>query len=399
QGQGRGSGFALSASANAEGDVAVGRRRVDLSWRATVKATPLRGTGTLRLAGADINARGSARGALPPAVNATFDGAATMVTEGGRERVPLSGRFRYADGALTASADAQGLGGSVQAALDMRGAVVRRLDATVRSIQLASLLRDASGQVDGRVRAQGTWKALSGSGTLEARSLIWRQVDVGQASARFTAQRGVAEVSFGAPTFNATGSGTATANGFKGTIVLADTALVRLQPLVSPTRPLTGVVAGTVNVDMAWRAPERALVVAHLDRAEVVSGTLDVRARQPFTLTLRGRRAEVAGLDVQGPGMDFRADGSLSLDPQGPLDMQLRGQLDLARVPPPPGWTVQGIATGDVRITGTPTRPRAHGLIAMREGLLQRPGAAPIRVSDGDILLEGDVATARNLGV
>ena len=35
----------------------------------------------------------------------------------------------------------------------------------------------------------------------------------------------------------------------------------------------------------------------------------------------------------------------------------------------------------------------------MRDGLLQRPGAPPIRVADGEILLEGDVATARSLRV
>src|SRR6185503_13073501 len=122
---------------------------------------------------------------------------------------------------------------------------------------------------------------------------------------------------------------------------------------VSPDRPLSGVVSGTVNVDMAWRAPEQALIVAHLDRAEVVSGTLNASARHPFTLTLRGRRAEVAGLDVAGPGMDFTADGSLSLDANGPLDLRLRGQVDLARVPPPTGWTLQGTATGDIRVTGT----------------------------------------------
>jgi outer membrane protein insertion porin family len=60
---------------------------------------------------------------------------------------------------------------------------------------------------------------------------------------------------------------------------------------------------------------------------------------------------------------------------------------------------LQGVATGDVRVTGTRTHPRVQGLIAVRDGLIERPGAPPIRVADGDILLEGDVATARNLRV
>lgn len=401
QGAGRGAGFRLSARGSAEGDVEVRRRRIDLDWRATLSATPARGAGAgaLRLASAEITARGSAEGAMPPAVSAKFDGAATMLTERGRERVPLSGSLRYRSRVLTADVGAKGLGGSMQASLEMRGAVVRRLDATARQIELASLLRDASGRVDARIEARGPWKALSGSGTVQASSLVWRQVAVGDASARFTARNGVADVSFAAPGFNATGSGTATASGFRGTVLLADTALERLQPFLSPQRPLAGVVSGTVNVDLAWRAPERALVAARLDRAEVVSGTLNARARRPFALTLRGRRVEVAGLDVEGPGMDFTADGLLSLDPGGPLDLRLRGQMDLARVPPPQGWTLQGVATGDVRLTGTRTRPRAHGLIALRSGLIQRPGAQPIQVADGDVLLEGDVARARNLRV
>lgn len=401
EGSGRGAGFALHARGSAKGEVETRRARVDLDWRMVVDADPLRrvGAGALRLGDAHITARGRASGAMPPAIDATFEGVATTVSESGRERVPLSGRLRYRSQVLTADVSAKGLGGSVQAALEQRGAVVRRLDATVRSINLASLLRDARGTLDAQVRAQGLWRALSGSGTANVAGLVWRDMDVGEASARFLARRGVADVSFSAPGLNATGSGTATARGFRGTVLLADASLERLQPLLSPNRPLSGVVSGTVNLDVPWGNTDAAVVVANLDRAEVTSGTLSARARQPFRLEMRGRRVTVHGLEVEGPGMDFRADGSLSLSPQGPLDLRLRGNVDLARVPAPTGWTMRGVATGDVHLTGTRTRPRASGLIAMKEGLIERPGTPPIHIADGEILLEGDVATARNLSI
>jgi translocation and assembly module TamA len=389
------------AAGTVAGEADLRRRTVDLDWQVTADVTPAQrmGAGALRFHSAHVEAEGSAAGTLPPAIEARFDGSALMDSASGRERMPFSGTLGYRGATLTADVQATGLGGSLRAALETRGAVVRRLEATLRTINLASLVRDASGLVDADVRAHGPWKALSGTGTALAHDLVWRDVQVGEASARFAARGGVAEVSFAAPVFNATGSGTATARGFKGTVLLADTSLETLRPLLSPNRPLSGVVSGTVNVDLPWGAPERAVIVAHLDRAEAASGTFEARALRPFTITLRGRRAEVAGLLVQGPGMDFAADGSVSLDPSGPLDLQLRGQADLSRVPPPSGWTLQGVATGDVRVTGTRTQPRVNGLIALRDGLLQRPGAPPIRVAGGEILLEGDVAIARNLRV
>ena len=89
-GSGRGGGFALDARGTASGDVEVERRRVDLAWGATLEADPLRRTqGALRLLGATVTARGTAKGALPPAVDSTFAGHALLAGQAGQEQVPL----------------------------------------------------------------------------------------------------------------------------------------------------------------------------------------------------------------------------------------------------------------------------------------------------------------------
>jgi CTP:molybdopterin cytidylyltransferase MocA len=71
----------------------------------------------LRFHSAHVDAKGSAAGAIPPAVAARFDGSALMDAADGRQRVPFSGTLRYRDRALTADVQATGLSGSLSAAL------------------------------------------------------------------------------------------------------------------------------------------------------------------------------------------------------------------------------------------------------------------------------------------
>ena len=401
EGTGSGSGVAVRAQGLAEGGVEVKSRRVDLDWTLRLKADPLdrAGAGSLRLGAADVTARGRAVGPLPPVIESTFEGEATMVTEAGPERVPLSGRLTYRGGVLSAQAGLSGLGGGADLGLSLRGSFVERLELHVRSIDLARLARDARGRLDATATLRGPVHALSGSGRADLGGLAFRQMDVGDANLSFEAKGGRADVAFAAPALNVSGSGVATEQRFRGTLRLADAQIEKVRPLLPTTRPLAGTVSGTVDLDVPWSAPGNTVAVAHLDRADVQSGTLEAHARRPFTLALRGQRVEVQGLDVQGPGMDFSAEGSVSLAPQGPLDLHLRGLLDLARVPAPQGWTLQGEANGDVRLTGTRAQPRANGTIAMSQGLIQRPGAPPVEIAQGEIVLAGDTATARNLKV
>ncbi|HZJ69553.1 MAG TPA: hypothetical protein VFF36_01360, partial [Planctomycetota bacterium] len=153
----------------------------------------------------------------------------------------------------------------------------------------------------------------------------------------------------------------------RGTLTLADAQIEKIKPLLPTDRPLSGTASGTVDVDVPWSAPRETSLLAHLR--------------------------------VQSPGMDFSAEGNLSLAPEGALDLHLKGLVDLARVPAPEGWTLQGEANGDVRLTGTRARPRAFGTLAVSQGLIQRPGTPPVHIEQGQIVLAGDTATAQNLKV
>ncbi|HVR69518.1 MAG TPA: translocation/assembly module TamB domain-containing protein, partial [Vicinamibacteria bacterium] len=166
---------------------------------------------------------------------------------------------------------------------------------------------------------------------------------------------------------------------------------------LSPQRPLEGEISGTLDVALDWSRPQAALVHARVERLEARSGQTWARARTPFALTARGRDITVEGLDLEGPGLAFRGSGRLGLDPDAPLDLEGHLELDLAQVPSPAGWRLAGRVQGDVELGGTPSTPRAIGLVTLSGVEFQRPGFPLITVAEGLVDLQGDAASIREL--
>jgi outer membrane protein assembly factor BamA/autotransporter translocation and assembly factor TamB len=388
---------AVNARLELQGAFAVPSRRVDARFTLDLDARRASTAGAPSLRAAHLVATGRARGAMPPAITAGYTGHLVLQTARGLERVPVSGDARYDDGRIVADAHARAAGGTLDASLDARGSVARRLDVRGRGLDLAWLRPGASGTVDVSFQARGPFSRLTGSGDVVARGLVWDQVRVGDATASVTAVGGRGQVRFEAPELRATGHGTVDMTGFQGTLRLADTPLAPLQPMVSPERPLAGEVSGAVDVSLAWARPEAAVISARVEELQAQSGDLWARARAPFTLTARGRDLTVEGVDIEGPGLGFTGSGRLGLRADAPIDLTGHLELDLAHVPSPAGWRLTGLIRGDVHLLGTPSAPRATGLVTLTGVEFQRPGFPLVTVSDGLVDLQGDSAYIREL--
>jgi len=398
RGEGRSAAdMAVQAKLDLDGTVRPGGPALDLRFTLGLDGTRTTPGGTPGLRAVQVVATGRARGALPPAVTAGYTGHVVLQTARGLERVPISGDTRVQRGAVVADAHARGLGGTLDASLDARGSVARRLDVRASAIDLAALRPGASGTVNLAFQASGPFDRLSGSGEVTADELVWDEVRVGDVLATVTGTGGSGQVRLQAPELRATGNGSVDTAGFRGTLLLADTPLAPLQPMLSPERPLSGAITGTVDVALEWSRPQAALIHARVERLEAQSGQTWARARAPFMLTARGRDVTVEGLDVEGPGLAFQGSGRLGLEANAPLDLTGHLELDLAQVASPEGWRLAGRIQGDVHLGGTPSAPRATGLVTLRGVEFQRPGFPLVEVSEGLVDLQGDAAYIREL--
>jgi outer membrane protein assembly factor BamA/autotransporter translocation and assembly factor TamB len=384
--------------ATASGRVRPRQRTVDLAWTATVDGSRTGGGGPPRVESAHLTARGTVRGAMPPTIQARVEGTVVAATRSGRETLAVRGTAR-AHGS-NASFDLSGTGalGSLRAVGEGRGTVFRRLALEATSLRLDALAADAEGLATFRFDGSGSISRLSGSGSGRIDDLAWRGARIGTTSVRVTARGGRADLAFDAPEVNASGTGRLDGGTLHVDAVLSGTPLAVLRPLVSPDRPLEGLATGTVTATVPLSRPAAATVVARLDSVDVTSGTFVARSTRPFTLTSQDRRIAVEDLAIEGQGFAFHGSGRFGTAPGAPLDVRGDVDVDLERLPAPAGWTLRGRATGHVELTGTASRPRAAGLLALKDAVLQRPNEpAILSVKDGQVRLEGDSAFAQGL--
>jgi outer membrane protein assembly factor BamA/autotransporter translocation and assembly factor TamB len=387
----------VRVKAAASGRVRPRQRAMDLSWTATLDASrPGRG-GPPRLESAHLTARGSARGAVPPVIQARVDGTVATATATGREELAVRGTARAHGSSLTFDVSATGGIGGLRASGESRGSALRRLALEGSSLRLDALVPDIAGRATFRFDGAGSVSHLSGSGSGRVDDLAWRGARIGATTLSVTARGGRADLAFEAPEIHAAGTGRLERGTLRLTASLSGTPLAALRPLVSPDRPLEGQATGTVSATVPLSRPAAATVVARLESLDVSSGAFTARAARPFTLTSQDRRIEVEGLALEGEGFAFEGSGRFGTTPGAPLDV--RGDLDvqLDRLAPPQGWTLRGRARGHVELTGTVSRPRATGVLRLTDAVAQRPDAAVLSVKDGRVELQGDSAVAEGL--
>jgi outer membrane protein assembly factor BamA/autotransporter translocation and assembly factor TamB len=391
--------YGLKARGSASGLVRPRDRFVDLRWTLNVDADRRGGTSMPRLEAVRLSGNGQARGAIPAAVDGSFQGTAQLRTAGGVEPVPVKGTFRSHRGAALVDLTAEALGGTITAKADMRRSFVQRLDLGAPSLDLARLSPDAKGQASLTLTASGPLDRLSGTGRLEGRDVVWAGATVGTLLVDLRGTAGVAQLTLQAPELNLTGEGRLDRRQLVATLHLSNSPLEPLQPLISPGRPLAGIASGTVNVTMPLASPRQAVVQARLEGVEVRSGTMTVRAARPFTITSRDRGVEVQDLQLEAPGVSFQGSGRVGLEPKAPVSLKGTIDADLTKLSLPPGWTATGRVRGDVTVSGSLDRPRGEGAVTLSGVTVQRPGWPLVQVADGEVTVQGDEVSTSGIRV
>ena len=393
---GTASGRKVKADLDASGRVNVTDRAVDLRYTLGLDAGGAGGS-LPRIDDVHVVSRGSARGAIPPAVDGTYEGTLVLATTGGEEKVPVTGRFRAARGATTFTAAARALGGTIDAQGEARGSVIRRLEATGTSIDLGRLHADAGGQLQFRLNASGALDRLTGTATLDVADLTWKEARVGPVTARATGTAGSGTVELTVPDLRASGQGTFDRQALRATLRLDQTPLEALAALSPPADPVTGTTSGTVELTLPFARPESAFVQGTFDSLDITRGQLVARALHPFSATFQDRRLTVEGLELEGNGVTLAADASFGLDPTAPVEGRVRFDLDLTRVPTREGYTLAGRASGDVELTGTRMQPRAYGTVQVKDVEVRDVDSTLLTLADGQIDVAGDAATIPGL--
>jgi outer membrane protein assembly factor BamA/autotransporter translocation and assembly factor TamB len=390
-------GMGLQARLNASGAVTLRSRTVDLAFDVKLDGTrPVAGS-LPRLRSVDLVAKGRARGAWPPPIDATIGGSLDVETASGAETVPLTGRVRYAGGVYSGNAEARGLGATLTASAEGRGSVLRRLDVQGTSVELSLLRPEADGIANFHLTASGPIDRLSGTANVDVPELLWNEERVGPVTVRLEGVLGRGQFTFEAPVLRVTGQGTIDRQTLRATLKLDRTDIERIARLVPLAQPMTGVTSGTANVTVPLSNPRAAVADARLDTLELVTAGITARATQPVVASLRNRILEFTTVQVEGNGVTASASGRIGLDAAAPIDAHVVFDADLARTPHPADLAVTGAAHGDITVNGTRERPRAFGEVALSGISAQRSGQTIVTLEDGRLDLQGDVAVVQNI--
>lgn len=395
--RGTAEGRRVTARLDGRGVVGVAARTVDLRYTLALDAAGATGPATLRVGDVRATVRGTARGALPPVVEGAFDGTAGLTTAGGSETVPLSGRFRSARGVTTFEARLRALGGAVQAEGSYGRGRFERLAAHGEGVQLARVRPEAGGTLTFDLTAAGAPSALTGEARAEVADLLWNGAWLGPVTARASGTAGRGRLSFAAPELRAEGAGTFDRERLQLTARVDQAPLDLVGDALQLQDPLGGEATGTVDVSLPFANPAAATVVARLDSAEVQTPRLEARITQPFLARLQGRRFSVEGLSAEGEGFAVQLTASAGLDPDAPIDGRARFDLDLARLPARAGWVLTGRAAGDVALSGSRRRPRAHGGVDVADVLVRNEEKTILSLAAGRVDLAGEAATTTGL--
>jgi outer membrane protein insertion porin family len=170
-----------------------------------------------------------------------------------------------------------------------------------------------------------------------------------------------------------------------------------------PGWAMTGQVQGHFELTGTRAAPRVTGLVS------IGEGTLQRPGLPPVVvhggeIELAGDKAILHGLSADSQGVAFQVTGEVPLSailpaaqsarlgvaPGAPFNLRASLDIDLARMPSRPDWTMAGTVKGDVTFTGTLDRPRAEGTVALKGVNVQHRGAPLVAVRDGEVQLAGD---------
>ncbi|HVR69263.1 MAG TPA: translocation/assembly module TamB domain-containing protein, partial [Vicinamibacteria bacterium] len=395
-----GGGMRFAARARARGPVRLPGPDLDLAWTASLDTEPASGAA---LPPGRLTAAGTARGALPPAVDGTVDGTLSLPGAAGPVPVRIEGTLRSQADRVRAEVRLEAAGGTVEGSAETAGTRVRALELAGRGVDLARLVAGARGVAAFAWRSSGPLDALSGGGHAAVESLGWRGLELGALRVDVEAERGAARLRAALPRLGATADAR-TALGkdasLRGRIDVAGAPLEALAPLLPEGRPLAGTLTGSATFDVPLADPGAASAEGRIETLEMESGALTAHTVAPFTAGFAEGRVTVGGLHLRGTGLSAQVSGSAGAAPGAPLALRATVEADLGALPVTPrDWTLGGTARAEVTVDGTRAAPRAHGFLSLEDVALDSPAAPPVRVDEGRLALEGDAIRIPGLTV
>jgi outer membrane protein insertion porin family len=366
-----GADHAFTVAAHATGPVRLSPLTLGLDWDSTVATA----SATSALRASALQARGTARGTLPPELAGHVEGTVDLAT---------------AHGPRTARLDAD---------LRARGTRVGALDLRGDALELAALDPRLRGRAGFVLHAAGPLHGLSGEGTLDLPSLGWSEADLGPLRGTVTLRNGAADVSLALPALNVTTDARVDRDRrrLSGRFALQATPLAAAAAALPAGRGVEGTVTAAGTFDIPLATPAAGTVEAEVQALDVVRGDLSTRARQPFGVGLRGRRLAIRDLRLEGPGVTLEATGTVGLDARRALDLEVRAGAELGALPRSGSWSLGGSARAQVTLSGTPAHPLATGFVNLDGVEVASPGLPTAHIEGSSIALLGTDARIERL--
>src|SRR5207245_10427395 len=145
------------------------------------------------------------------------------------------------------------------------------------------------------------------------------------------------------------------------------------------TRPAPRV-TGLVSVgESTLQRPGLPPILVHAGEVELAGDTAVLHGLQA---TMQGASFQVTGEIPLSAILPAGKSEALGVAPSArPFDLHATLDVDLAQMPSRPDWTLAGTVKGDVDVSGTLSRPRASGTVALHGVSVQRGGVPLVTVA------------------
>ncbi|HLF94293.1 MAG TPA: translocation/assembly module TamB domain-containing protein, partial [Planctomycetota bacterium] len=262
-------------------------------------------------------------------------------------------------------------------------------------------------RVDPRVRgtakldltASGPKAKPSFDGRFDFAGIGYEKADFGDATVTLQGTAAASQWTLGAPALSLNGNGdltTGKAPALTGILTADRTPLATFAPLAPGALGLEGTASATADIRVPLEAPAKAEFTARFTILEARTARFGPIQTQPFSIRYGANRGELRDFRAEGPGVRAWIDGDFGLGGSSTVSGKARLDVDLAGVEP----RLEGVAGrigADVNFDGVAERPIVTGAVNLTDVAVDRPNRPRLRVADGVIRIENNVAVADNL--
>lgn len=387
-------GQPITASADLSGAVFPKEERLDLRFTTTAET---QGSGSLR--SGVVQAEGTAKGPWPPSVEGVAKIVASAAVGAAAQPLEAEASFRSAAAGSTLQVKGTFLGGSFEGGGRLAGNRIEEGRLTATSVELHRVDPRVRGAARLDLTASGPTDRPNVDGRVQVGGLGYQGVELGEASMTLQGAASQARWTAAVPSLSLTGGGdliTGKAGMLRGTFTADRTALAVFAPLAPRVEGLEGVAAVTADVKVPLDSPAKADVTAKFTILEVRTARLGPATAAPFSLHYGNDQVELTGFRASTPGITAAVDGRFGVDSGRAISGTARIQADLAAVEPKIE-NAAGTVDATLQFSGNASRPMVSGAINLAGLSIDRPAKPSVKIADGTIRIENNVAVADDL--